>query len=283
MSRSQAVIIALASFLIVGMYLLPKAIVKGKKQSTQSTNLSQKGQQNKNPATSGNDDHNQPSLSKQQLTQITGWKNAIGSSTNKEKKVIFADSIANLFKSANLFDSAAHYTAQISEWNPSPDTWMKAGDSYLFAARFSIDRAKVESFTKKARGYYERVLQKQKDYQDAKVQLAQTYLVLPNPQNPMQGVQMLLQIVEKDPNNELALFTLGERSMQVRKFDKAIERFEKLLSVNPKNENAQYYLGMAYAETGKKLKALDIFKKIQSVSSDSAKVAGATDYIKKLK
>ena len=148
MSRSQAVIIALASFLIVGMYLLPKAIVKGKKQSTQSTNLSQKGQQNKNPATSGNDDHNQPSLSKQQLTQITGWKNAIGSSTNKEKKVIFADSIANLFKSANLFDSAAHYTAQISEWNPSPDTWMKAGDSYLFAARFSIDRAKVESFTK---------------------------------------------------------------------------------------------------------------------------------------
>jgi len=283
MLRSQVVIIALASFLIVGMYLLPKAIVKGKKQATQSTNPSKKGPEKKNPATSGEDNHNQPSLSKQQLTQIAGWKNAMGSSTNKEKKVIFADSIANLFKIANQFDSAAYYTAQISQWKPGINTWMNAGNAYLFAARFTINRDKVEKLTKTARGYFEKVLQQKEDQLDAQVQLAQTYLIVPNTQNPMQGVQMLLQVVEKDPNNELALFTLGERSMQVRKFDKAIERFEKLLSVNPNNENAQYYLGMAYAETGKKLKALEIFKKIKQVSSDSAKVAGATDYIKKLK
>ena len=234
MLRSQVVIIALAALLIVGMYLLPKAIVKGKKQATQSTNQSKKGKENKNPTTNGKDDHNQPSLSKQQLAQLAGWKNAIGSSTNKEKKVIFADSIANLFKTTNQFDSVAFYTAKISEWKPGQNTWMKAGNAYLFAARFAINRVKVETFTKKARGYFEKVLQQKEDFLDAQVQLAQTYLIVPNAQNPMQGVQMLLQVVQKDPNNELALFTLGERSMQVRKFDKAIERFEKLFSVNPK-------------------------------------------------
>ena len=271
MLRSQIVIIALALVLISGIYLLPKAIVKGKKQATQPS-------KNKQEET-----HNQPSLSKQQLTQLANWKKAISSSTNKEKKTIFADSIANLFKNTNQFDSAAFYTAQISEWKPEINSWMKAGNAYLLAAQFTIAKEKMEPLVKNAREYFDKVLKQKEDYLDAKVQMAQTYLMVPNNQNPMQGVQMLLQVVEKDPNNELALFTLGERSMQVGKHDKAIERFEKLLSVNPKNEDAQFYLGIAYAETGKKLKALEIFKKIQEVSIDSAKVTGARNYIKKLK
>lgn len=279
MLRSQIVIISLASVLILGIFLLPKAIVKGKKQPTQPSENKQAG----SPENRGKENHNQPSLSKQQLTQLANWKNAISSSTNKEKKIIFADSIANLFKNTNQFDSVAFYTAQISEWKPGINTWMRAGNSYLAAAQFAIDKKKVEGLVKNARGYYNKVLDQKEDFLDAKAQMAQTYLMVPNMQNPMQGVQMLLQVVQKDPNNQLALFILGERSMQVRKYDKAIERFEKLLLVNPKNEDAQYLLGMAYAETGKKLKALEIFKKIQQVSTDSARVAGARDYIKKLK
>ena len=279
MLRSQVVIITLASILILGIYLLPKAIVKGKKQAAQSSKSKQAG----SPKNRGKENHNQPSLSKEQLTQLANWKNAISSSTNKEKKIIFADSVANLFKSTNQFDSVAFYTAQMSEWKPGINSWMKAGNTYLFAARFAINREKLEQSVKNARGYFNKVLDQKEDFLDAKAQMAQTYLMVPNKQNPMQGVQMLLQVVQKDQNNQLALFTLGERSIQVGKYDKAIERFEKLLSINPKNEEAQYYLGMAYVETGKKLKALEIFKKIQQVSTDSAKVAGAGDYIKKLK
>lgn len=271
MLRSQVVIISLASLLVVGMYLLPKAIVKGKKQTTQPSKQKQE------------ETHNQASLSKQQITQLANWKNAISSSTNKEKKVIFADSIANLFRNTNQFDSAAFYTAKISEWMPGVKSWMRAGNAYLFAARFAINRAKMEQQVKSARGYFDQVLKKDKNLLDAQAQMAQTFLMVPNSQNPMQGVQMLLQVIQKDPENQVALFTLGERSMQVGKYDKAIERFEKLLSVNPGNEDAQYYLGIAYAETGKKLKALDIFKKIQQVSTDSAKVTGARNYIQKLK
>lgn len=279
MLRSQVVIIILASGLIFGMYLLPKAIVKGKKQVTQPSN----NKQADTPKNIGDEKHNQPSLSKQQITQLANWKNAISSSTNKEKKIIFADSIANLFKKANLFDSSAFYKAKISEWKPGINQWMEAGNAYLSAARFSISPAKTEKLVKNARGYYDQVLKQKEDNLDAQAQMAQTYLMVPNKQNPMQGVQMLLQVIAKDPENQTALFTLGERSMQVRKYDKAIERFEKLLSVNPKNENAQYYLGMAYMETGKKLKALEIFKNIEKVSTDSAKVAGARSYIQKLK
>ncbi|WP_299455700.1 tetratricopeptide repeat protein [uncultured Microscilla sp.] len=279
MLRSQVVIITLASVLIFGMYLLPKAIVKGKKQVTQPS----KSKQADTPKNMGEETHNQPSLSKQQLTQLANWKNAISSSTNKEKKIIFADSIANLFKSANQFDSVAFYKAKISEWKPSINSWMQAGNAYLFAARFALNQAKVEKSVQNARGYFNQVLKQKEDFLDAKAQMAQTYLMVPNKQNPMQGVQMLLQVIKKDPNNQLALFILGERSMQVRKYDKAIERFEKLLSLNPKNENAQYYLGMAYVETGKKLKALEIFKNIEKVSTDSAKVAGARSYLQQLK
>ncbi|MGB0403179.1 MAG: tetratricopeptide repeat protein [Salibacteraceae bacterium] len=59
---------------------------------------------------------------------------------------------------------------------------------------------------------------------------------------PMQGIKLLKEVLEENPNNEQALYYLGNFSIQSGQFDKAVIRFEALLKVDAENEEARYLL-----------------------------------------
>lgn len=52
----------------------------------------------------------------------------------------------------------------------------------------------------------------------------------------MNGVQMFLKVLEKDPQNEAALYNLGMLAIESGQWKKAEERFEKLVSLHPQKE-----------------------------------------------
>jgi cytochrome c-type biogenesis protein CcmH/NrfG len=81
--------------------------------------------------------------------------------------------------------------------------------------------------------------------------------------NPMAGIQMLKQIVEKDPKNLEALYPLAFFSIQSGQIDKAIERFQQILAIDSTRTDALYYLSGIYVEQGKyedALRYLELFK-----------------------
>jgi len=81
----------------------------------------------------------------------------------------------------------------------------------------------------------------------------------------MQGVQILRGIVNEKPDNIPANLMLGKMSIQSGQFDKAISRFEKVLSVAPNNTEAMYFLAEAYKGKGDKQKAIELFTKCKEL------------------
>src|SRR3546814_16931168 len=72
---------------------------------------------------------------------------------------------------------------------------------------------------------------------------------------PMKGIQILLGVVEKDPENAAANLARGKFSMQSGQYETARERFLKVVNKKPGGE-VYYYLGEAYRKLGDKKKAI---------------------------
>jgi cytochrome c-type biogenesis protein CcmH/NrfG len=101
--------------------------------------------------------------------------------------------------------------------------------------------------------------------------------------NPMQGINMLREVLKKDSNNVAAQFKMGIFAVRSQQFEKAVARFNKVISLEPNNSEAILYLGECYANLGKRdlaIKTLEIFKK---KSNDAIINAEVDDFIEKLK
>lgn len=84
----------------------------------------------------------------------------------------------------------------------------------------------------------------------------------------MQGIQMLVQIIKDDPNNIEALYYLGNFSIRTGQFDKAIERFEHLVSIQPESPQFWNLLGQSYEFNKDKANAAVAYKNFLKFSTD---------------
>lgn len=90
---------------------------------------------------------------------------------------------------------------------------------------------------------------------------------LVNGPNPMEGITMLREILAKDSMNVEANYWLGVFSVQSGQLDKAISRFNKVLSVNPNYLAAHIDMGSMYMEMDSVNKALECFQKGIAIDS----------------
>jgi tetratricopeptide (TPR) repeat protein len=191
----------------------------------------------------------------------------------------YADSIAILYLSISKFDSAAKYLDHIAVAKPGLEAYQRAGDSYYEAFGFAMDKEKAIELGDRARHFYNLILSEEPDRLDLQNKIAMTYI---STTNPMQGITMLRDIMEKDPENEMAIFNLGLLAIQSGQYERAIERFEKLVSLHPQNLQGQFYLGLSYFESGDKNNARTQFELVKSMESDPAVIATADGYLKEI-
>jgi cytochrome c-type biogenesis protein CcmH/NrfG len=212
--------------------------------------------------------------------RISEVKKALAKSTEKEKNAIFADSLANLYRAANQFDSAGWFAERASEVFNTTASWMKAADNYYQAYTLAINKETQHNLGAKAQELYGQVLQREPENLEAKTKLAMTYV---SSANPMQGIMMLREVLAKDPKNELALFNMGMLSIQSGQYDRAVERLQELVAINPEHVQAQLLLGVALMNTGDKDKARIQFEKVKQLDKDPAVQATVDSYLNDLK
>jgi len=207
-------------------------------------------------------------------------KKEYAASTGKEKNAIFADSLANLYKAANQFDSAAWFAEKASEFFNTTESWIQAADYYYQAYTLALNQERQRALGVKAQEFYGKVLQREPQNLEAKTKMAMTYLMS---SNPMQGITMLREVLAEDPKNELAIFNMGMLSIQSGQFDRAVERLEELVEINPTHVQGCLLLGVAYMNTGEKEKARVQFEKVKQMEKDPAVQATVDSYLKDLK
>jgi tetratricopeptide (TPR) repeat protein len=273
MLRNRLLLVGVCALIIFLIFQLPKAVVENENQMSNAS-----AEASGDSVVSHIQTHAQTPEEVQ--SRIRSFRAQFSSSSEKEKNAIFADSLANLYRLANLFDSAAWFAGESSKFYNTTESLIKAGDYYYQAYTLALDQTKQTLFAGKTQEYYGKALKAEPGNLDVKTKMAMTYLTS---SNPMQGITMLREVLAKDPQNELALFNMGMLSIQSGQYDRAINRLEELVKINPAHIQGQLLLGLAWMNSGDKEKARTQFEKVKKMDNDPAVQATVDSYLKDLK
>ena len=83
-----------------------------------------------------------------------------------------------------------------------------------------------------------------------KIGLGACYLFGNISENPMQGIQLIREVADRDPKNMYAQITLGMGAMMSGQLDRAIERLSIVIKEQPENLEVMVMLAEAYEQKG---------------------------------
>jgi outer membrane protein len=270
MLKTRIILVSIALLAVFILFRLPRSVVKSEGLSD-SEITDEKVEAKPDPHIEA------PESVKEQIKELI---QNIGQSNSNQKNAIFADSLANLYRVAGKFDSAAWYAESAAEHFNEPKYWLKTAENYYEAYTFAFDEAKQKFLAEKSREYFAKALASDPSNLEAKTKMAMTYL---SGSNPMQGITMLREVLEVDPENISALFNLGMLSLQSRQFERAVERFEQVLSLEPTHSQAMLLLGVAHLNSGNKAKAREVLENLKVLDKDPAVQATVDSYLRDLK
>lgn len=207
-----------------------------------------------------------------------------GPSNTSEFSLTFEEARKNLSgQQKDIFDRLEGELKKAGEAN-NEQAWIACADGFLKSARF-IQGDKKAVLYKGAIDAYNKALALNPASLSAKTNLG-TAIVEGSSllgTQPMQGITLLREVVQQDPTNIEANLQLGLFSVTSQQFDKALERFNKILAIDSTHIDMYVYLGDTYLQMGEKQKAIESYESYKSKVSDTLIVRDIDEYIKKLK
>ncbi len=258
MSINRNLVLGFVVFGGLGMaiFFLPKAVVNNKKLAARDSSSSSSETVKPDMA------HSSDSTPVEGISEL--WKEALTSKGEKEKSEVFSK-MATTYLKANRFDSAGAYFEKASDLTTDSKLVFKAGSAYFEGITYASNPSKIEFLSGKARKMFERIPEKDPLSVEAQAKIALTWV---NSETPMKGILKLRELAEKNPENEFLAYQLGILSFQSGQYDKAVTRFESVLSLNGKNVNALFYLAQSLHELGRNKEALKFVDKGLSLSKE---------------
>ncbi len=263
MSRSQWYIIGVAVFLVLGLYAATQSQFFGVKTPV-SKNLSIVAPQVGQPAGLTIDSilfHAKEPLTPQQINRLSQLENAVTRGDVTNQKIHSFHEIARFWKdTARVFAPYAWYTAQAARLENSEK-------SLTFAARLFLEGLKNETNPAlkhwealQAKDLFERSLKINPSNDSSQVNLGAVYLY-GGLASPMEGINLIRKVAEKDSTNIHAQMTLGEASLISGQLDKALERYINVDRLNPGNLEAIFRVAEIYERMEKPADAIKWYEK----------------------
>ena len=205
--------------------------------------------------------------SKQRLTAtqqsyVTGLENAVVRGDVKEQQLKVYRQLATFWKdSAQAFLPAAYYNGEAAKLENLEKNLTFAAHLYLDNIRAQDDPELRDWMAEQAKGLLEQALKLNPNSDSLKVSLGSCYIFGNVHGNPMEGIMMVREVAERDPHNLYAQMTLGIGASMTGQFDKAIERFKKVIEHQPSNPEANLNLAEVYERKGDKQSAIEWYEK----------------------
>ncbi|MBT28122.1 MAG: peptidase [Thalassobius sp.] len=212
--------------------------------------------------------------------EILVLKEKLNAATTLEESNDALVAIIDKYNSVDIYDSAAYFADVVAEKFPSSASYNRAGDLYYEAFTYAVSNERVKLLSSKVRDAYNKAEEFAPLSLDARVRVGMTYI---SGENPMQGITMIREVLNEDPDNRLAIFNLGVLSMQSGQYDKAVDRFKKLTELDTENIQARFYLGVCYMETGDKPKAKEQFLLVKEQETNPDILQTVDSYLAQLK
>lgn len=201
-------------------------------------------------------------LSPEQEVRISTLENSVSRGDVKEQLLHVYHQLASFWAdSARIFEPYAWYTAEAARLENSEKSLNFAAQQFLdnLQADDSPERRKWKAL--QAKDLFERSLKINPAGDSAKIGLGATYLFGGISETPMAGILKIREVAEKDSNNVYAQMMLGRGSLFSGQYDKAKDRFLRVIQLVPGNLDAALLLAEVYERTGDKENAVSWYRK----------------------
>ena len=156
---------------------------------------------------------------------------------------------------------AGEYAKKVAEIEQTDRSWSIAGTTFAYGMETYDDERLQEYCASESRMALEKAVSINPDFVDHRINLALTYVDYPDEDNPMRGIQMLLQLNQQHPDNTGVLFQLARLGVETGQYEKARGRLEKILEIDPEEKRAICLLAGVYKEIGDTAKASEFQEK----------------------
>lgn len=158
---------------------------------------------------------------------------------------------------------------ELYAWNEALAARLENSEKSLtFAARLFLDNLQEDPDGPRrqwkalqAKDLYERSLKINPNNDSTKVGLGACYLFGNISTNPMEGIALIREVVQRDSANVYAQLTLVKASILSGQFDKGITRLQTVIRIEPQNIEAHLLLADLYERTGEKKEAVKWYEK----------------------
>lgn len=206
-------------------------------------------------------DSNKALLNPERAIYITKLENGISRGDVPAQQIKAYNNLASFWKdSVKVFEPYAYYVYESAKLDNSEKSLTFAAQLFLENLRAEHEEAKLNWETGIAIELFEKAILLNPNNADLKIGLGSCYIFgkgrSGDPQQNMKGIQELLSVVRKDSSNMKAQFVLGVGGFVSGQYDKAIERFKKVVTAQPENVEAIAFLADTYAAKGNKAEAI---------------------------
>jgi len=202
----------------------------------------------------------------------------------KKQKLDVFHQLAHFWKdSARIFEPYAWYEAEAARLENSEK-------SLTFAAHLILENLRNEESDQlkrwkalQAKDLFERSLRINDKNDSTIVGLGACYIFGNIAENPMEGILKVRQVVEKDSTNIFAQMVLGQGSLMSGQYDRAIDRFEKVLALQPVNLEAILLMAEVFERKEDKANAIKWYSKALPLALNPAMRSALEKRINELK
>ena len=218
------------------------------------------------------------------LTRLNAFESIIDNAKG-DAHLAAHDSLIAFYDVLRKPTGSAHYARAKAELTGSPDDWTEAGERFLLNAKYTGSKAQRTDWFSRSKSCYEKAVELAPEDLDIQVDLgvclAEGASFLGTP--PMEGIGILKNVEQKDPENIKALINLGYFSMRSGQFDRAEERFDRVLEINAAYEDAYLYLADLHEKQQNYGRAIADLEKYLSIAKDPVRKKEVGNYIEELK
>jgi len=200
--------------------------------------------------------------SKKQLSpalqaQVAQLETAVVRGDVKDQQIKVYKQLANFWKdSAHLLLPYAYYSAEAAKLENSQKSLTFAAQFFLEGIRRQDNPDLQRWMATEAKELFQKGLEIDPKNDSLKVGLGSSILFGNLGEGPMEGIRIIREVAERDPENMYAQFMLGLGGMISGQFDKAIERLLKVAQHQPDNVEAMLMLADAYEQHNDKANAV---------------------------
>lgn len=210
--------------------------------------------------------HAKEKLKPGQVTWLATLEQSVTRGDIKGQQLDVYHQLAHFWKdSARIFEPYAWYEAEAARLEYSEKT-------LTFAAHLFLENLKGEENPQlkkwkalQAKDLFERSLKINDKNDSTIVGLGACYIFGNIAETPMEGILKVRQVVERDSSNVFAQMVLGQGSVISGQYEKAIVRFEKVISLQPDNLEAVLMLADVYERKADKPSAIKWYSKAASM------------------